>query len=105
MFYGRRGRGAGGNANAVLLRGSLSGIPCLTPHNILYHKLLSILNIIQDAPKVYGGSDLVHKVKTRTAVHLLELVDVEDQRASNCPAGQRLLRVAGGRDQVGNQDV
>lgn len=54
---------------------------------------------------MYGGSDLVHNVKMRTAVHLLELVDAEDHRASQCPAGQRLLRVAGGRDQVGKQSA
>lgn len=33
----------------------------------------------------------------------IELVEEDDQRASQCPAGQRLLRVAGGRDQVGVQ--
>lgn len=52
---------------------------------------------------MYGGSELVERIKTQTAVYLLELVDEEDARAKQCPAGQRLLRVAGGRDQVGQQ--
>lgn len=54
----------------------------------------------QDAPQLYIGSDLQQRVKRQTGVHLVELVDAEDQRASQCPAGQRVLRVAGGRDQV-----
>ncbi|CAM9318137.1 unnamed protein product, partial [Ectocarpus sp. 12 AP-2014] len=55
---------------------------------------------LKDTPQVYGGSELVERIKARTAVYLLELVDEEDARAKQCPAGQRLLRVAGGRDQV-----
>ena len=57
---------------------------------------------MQDAPQLYSGSDLQQRVMRQTGVHLVELVDAEDQRASQCPAGQRILRVAGGRDQVGN---
>lgn len=30
----------------------------------------------------------------------IELLESEDPRAALCPGGQRLLRVAGGRDQV-----
>ncbi|CAM9641707.1 unnamed protein product, partial [Ectocarpus fasciculatus] len=55
---------------------------------------------LKDAPQVYGGSELVERIKTRAGVYLFELVDEEDARAKQCPAGQRLLRVAGGRDQV-----
>lgn len=54
----------------------------------------------QDTALVEGQSELLRGITGQTAVHL-ELVEVEDPRASNCPAGQRLLRVAGGRDQVG----
>lgn len=56
---------------------------------------------MQDAPLIYSGSDLQQRVMRQTGVHLVELVDAEDQRASQCPTGQRILRVAGGRDQVG----
>lgn len=59
--------------------------------------------LLQDAPQVYGGSELVERIKTRTGVYLFEFVDEDDARAKQCPAGQRLLRVAGGRDQVGRQ--
>ena len=49
--------------------------------------------------QVSNNSQLVRMIKGRTSVHL-ELVDLEDHRATQCPPGQRLLRVAGGRDQV-----
>lgn len=52
---------------------------------------------------MYSGSDLQQRVMRQTGVHLVELVDVEDQRASQCPAGRRILRVAGGREQVRQQ--
>lgn len=55
---------------------------------------------MQDAPQVYSGSELQQRVMQQTGVHVA-LVDAEDQRASQCPAGQTILRVAGGRDQVG----
>ena len=64
-------------------------------------KSLLLCGVEQDAPQFYRGSEFLHRMKMQTAVHLIELVDAEDQRASQCPAGQRLLRVAGARDQVG----
>lgn len=63
------------------------------------------VGVLQDVPRVYGGSELVHRVQKQTAVAFIELVEEDDQRASQCPAGQRLLRVAGGRDQVGVQSL
>eukprot|EP00903_Cladosiphon_okamuranus_P016857 g15545.t1 len=54
----------------------------------------------KDAPQLYSGSDLQQRVMRQTGVQLVELVDAEDQRAGQCPAGQRILRVTGGRDQV-----
>lgn len=53
----------------------------------------------KDTAQVNNDSELVRKIKDQRSVHL-ELVEVEDPRASQCPPGQRLLRVAGGRDQV-----
>lgn len=47
-----------------------------------------------------GGAELVDRIRERTSVHL-ELLEADDPRAAMCPADQRLLRVAGGRDQVG----
>eukprot|EP00752_Nemacystus_decipiens_P004070 g3725.t1 len=55
---------------------------------------------LKDAPQLYAGSDLQQRAMRQTGVQLVELVDAEDQRACQCPAGQRILRVAGGRDQV-----
>lgn len=63
---------------------------------------ISFSGAVQDAPQFYTGSDLQQRVMRQTGVHLVELVDAEDQRAGQCPAGQRILRVAGTRDQVGN---
>lgn len=47
-----------------------------------------------------GGAKLAEMIRERTSVRL-ELLEAEDPRAGVCPTGQRLLRVAGGRDQVG----
>ena len=50
------------------------------------------------------GAKLVEMIRERTSVHL-ELLETEDPRAGVCPPGQRLLRVAGGRDQVGEDTI
>lgn len=42
---------------------------------------------------------MLHRIRNRAGVSI-ELVNVEDPRARLCPLGNRLLRVAGGRDQV-----
>lgn len=55
---------------------------------------------MQDTEQVRSDSEIVQTVKGKTSVHL-ELLETDDPRAAECPAGQRLLRVAGGRDQVG----
>lgn len=43
---------------------------------------------------------MMHVVKSKTGCSI-ELLDVDDPRSALCPQSQRLLRVAGGRDQVG----
>lgn len=48
-----------------------------------------------------SDSEVVQAIKGKTSVHL-ELLETDDPRAVECPTGQRLLRVAGGRDQVGD---
>lgn len=65
--------------------------------------VLCFVGVPQDVSQVHGGSELVHRVQMQTAVYLIGLVEEDDQRASQCPTGQRLLRIAGGRDQVGLQ--
>lgn len=51
-----------------------------------------------------AGAKLAEMIRERTSVRL-ELLEAEDPRAGVCPAGKRLLRVAGGRDQVGEDTV
>lgn len=54
----------------------------------------------QEAQLLLHSSDIMHVVKSKTGCSI-ELLDVDDPRAVLCPKSQRLLRVAGGRDQVG----
>lgn len=56
--------------------------------------------IKQEVQQVHDSSDMMDGIKSRTGCSI-ELLDLDDPRAALCPKGQRLLRVAGGRDQVG----
>lgn len=49
---------------------------------------------------MHDSSDMMDGIKSRTGCNI-ELLDSDDPRAALCPRSQRLLRVAGGRDQVG----